>query len=122
VRCAAEFKDSNAPSLEPIWAILFFEMLMSKSIRELTTLLRLLTFRSGAIVVHKTFGDRTCFRWEIFAQDRSSWIGTLSFGDEDILRLATMPRPAEVSFLTAHLAASIGRRDDLMPQLGSQNV
>lgn len=95
---------------------------MSKSIRELTTLLRLLAFRSGAIVVQKSFGDRTCFRWEILAEDRSCWLGTLSFGDEAILRLDTMPRCAKISFLTAHLAASIGRRDDLMPQFGIQNV
>jgi hypothetical protein len=95
---------------------------MPKSIAELTTLLRMLIFRSGAIVVHKSYGDRTCFRWELFAEDRSLWLGTLSFGDEDILRLATMPRRAKISFLTAHLAASIGRRDDLMPPLGSQNV
>ena len=85
---------------------------MSKSIRELTTLLRLLTFRSGAIVVHKSFGDRSCFRWELFAEDRSLWLGTLFFGDEEILRLATMPRRDKITLLTARLAASIGHRDD----------
>ena len=85
---------------------------MAEEVAGITTWLRLLTYGTGTIIALKQFGNRLPYRWEIFDEDRSSWVGTLYLGVDEILQLAQLTRPEKINFVANALVQAFGTNDD----------
>lgn len=85
---------------------------MAKEIAVITAWLKLMTYGTGITVALKQFGNRLPYRWELFCEDRSGWLGTICFEPDEILQLSRFTRPEKIQFVANTLIRSFGMSDE----------